>query len=84
MFIIHQSDLYHIFKKFFFFFFLLYTDEKSTHPLCLSSMMVYYLSALVINEIVKPALIYFVKGLEGYMSNYEEAKKTKSNCIFVL
>ena len=36
---------------------------------------------LIINETVKPALIYFVKGLEGYMSNYEEKK---SNCIFVL
>ena len=35
-----------------------------------------------INETVKPALIYFVKGLEGYMSNSEE-KKTKSNSIFV-
>ena len=38
---------------------------------------------LKITETVKPALIYFVKGFEGYMSNYEE-EKTKSNCIFVL
>ena len=29
---------------------------------------------LIINETVKSALIYFVKGLEGYMSNSEEKK----------
>ena len=32
-------------------------------------------TVLIIHETVKPALIYFVKGLEEYMSNYEEKKR---------
>ena len=35
---------------------------------------------LIINETMKQTLIYFVKYLEGYMSNYEE-KKAKHNLI---
>ena len=31
-------------------------------------------TVLIINETVKPPLIYFVEHLEGYMSNYEEKK----------
>ena len=33
------------------------------------------LTLRIINETVKPALIYFVKVFEGYMSNYEEKKQ---------
>ena len=37
---------------------------------------------LIINETVKPALIYFVKGFEGYMSNYEEKKQNLIAYLF--
>ena len=66
--------IHHIF--FFFFFFALQGTEKVFFYCQI------FLFLLIINETVKPALIYFVKRLEGYMSNSEE-KKTKSNCIFV-
>ena len=44
-------------------------------PLRYSAGDTYRGSGLVINKTVKPALIYFVNGLEGYTSNYEEENK---------